>query len=138
MRYEMQCGHIQELYPDMLSTGVLPTEFMFCQTCATYVRLAAIETREWRYSCAMCRYSRWSGQSQNVAADYGTVHYQNTGHDIGHTDYSRTSDLAMRVRQMYGQSVKLFIIDTTPRGIKPSETRQYIPEPLTLPDEPPF
>ncbi len=146
MKYEMQCGHVQEYHPGVSRIpGILwtrseglPDEFMRCEECNTFVRLAAIECREWRYNCSHCRFNRWAGQSKTLALDHGARHSLSTGHLFGHTDYSRVVWLAAKVRSIYGHSVKIFVIDSAVRGIKAPDTRQYIPDVLEYPDEPPF
>src|SRR5277367_647384 len=108
MKYLLSCqhtGHAIDL--------TLLAETMICPVCGTRRKLVAVECREHKFRCQLCRYSRFTGQSEDVMRYLYRAHRLKTGHDSPQFDYLRVAAKKKQVQEMFGpRRVKTVIVST--------------------------
>lgn len=71
MFYQLDCGHVVLEYNIMMQG----TSF-YCYECEGVIPVADVLVYEWRAKCDTCKFSRWAGQSSDVAK-WKAISHQN-------------------------------------------------------------
>jgi len=138
MKVQLKCGHVQQ--SDALSIGLLEvTERVFCDQGHGLQKIAAIDCREWRTVCPMCKHRKWFGQDKAGAHYYVNSHEARSHHTGGSVEYMVVPDLKQRVTLAHGKLVKCYVEDS--RSVDPNVSNYVssnVAKQELLSDDPPF
>lgn len=111
VRAMLECGHVVSYkveYPLRV-----PPEWIRCEQCKAEVMVYAFETREWKVRCGDCRYSRWSGQSEDTARELQTKHFVSKAHKLS-VRYTINPEIFEIIRHHYRRHFQFRIPDVPP------------------------
>lgn len=101
MIVQLQCGHT--ILTEQPTVRVHP-----CPVHKMLYPVHAIECREHKTKCTICKYGRWHGSDEAGAIADAIKHRTKTGHFVM-LDYLQHPDKQRMIRQAFGRKVKRYI-----------------------------
>lgn len=115
MQAILECGH-GTVWIYRQGVRLPPAEFN-CGECGEFRKPVAMESREWRAVCRTmgCRWSRWAGQSEDIARQNRRHHQNSHPRHVASIGYVAVKEKAEMIREAYGRRFPIGMVKNTVR-----------------------